>query len=140
MIKKLLNFSGISIIAITVIFITFMIIKDIEYRKPRVPGDKTNNINVMLERIDGWKKIEGIDVLIDEDDLDMIDGSTATIPITAEILRQFFDYTDDKIKITNAIYHSTTHSAYVNLANVGSNTKIIFVTPPSEDELDLQDE
>ena len=140
MTKKMVNLSGIAIITITIIFIAFMIAKDIEYRRPRVPGDQTNNINVMLERIEGWEKIDGIEAVIDKEDLDMIDGSTATIPITAEILRQFFDYTDEQVKSSYVIHHSTTHNAYVNLAHERSNTGIIFVTPPSEDELKLQDE
>jgi phosphate transport system substrate-binding protein len=103
--------------------------------------DKTGNINVMLIRPANWRKIIDAPV-ISEKEMKLIDGSTATIPITAELFRQFFDYSDEKLnEMYVAYYHSTTHYAYINLIERQSawslgtpNTSLIFVTPPSEEE------
>lgn len=87
----------------------------------------------------GWQKIID-EPVIPEKDMNIIDGSTATIPITAELYRQFFDYTDKKLNTSyyEKFYHSTTHYAYVNLIErrYGRSTpkNLIFVTPPSEEE------
>lgn len=103
--------------------------------------DKTYAINVMLQRPENWHKITQISFL-NYKDMAMIDGSTATIPITAEIARQFFDLSNEKI--SGAFRHNTTHDAYVNLIdkNVQSidlssqeqTVSLIFVTPPSDEE------
>lgn len=114
---------------------------------PQKPGisDKTANINVMLTRPAGWKKIIS-DAVISKDKMDMIDGSTATLPITAEILRQFYDYSDNLVNQSGFAFHSTTHNAYLNLINrtpknyYGNTIQIvslIFVTAPSEEEQQL---
>ena len=105
-------------------------------------ADKTENINVMLRRPENWQKIID-EPIIPEKNMNIIDGSTATIPITAELYRQFFDYSDDKINEAYyyGAYHNTTHYAYIHLIERGqgqSNPKsIIFVTPPSEEELQM---
>ena len=104
-------------------------------------ADRTgnDNINVMLTRPDHWKRIIDSPV-IDEEDMAVLDGSTATIPITAELFRQLFGYTDDQIAQTPVVYHSTTHRAYLALIDKGYKTEysyrtsLIFVTPPSEEE------
>jgi len=99
---------------------------------------------VMLTRPDNWRKIAAGPVITDAE-ATIIDGSTATIPITAELLRQFFDYTDEQIEQNSIVFHSTTHSAYINL--IDSEIKgsvysavypvsLIFVTPPSDEELE----
>ena len=94
-------------------------------------GLKDNrNINVMIKRSEDWKKFVKKPV-IEEEFMKRIDGSTATIPVTAELYRQFFDYPDDKIN--NDLYHATTHQAYLNLIN--GKKDIIFVTEPSKEEL-----
>jgi len=102
-----------------------------------VLADSLTNINVTLKRADNWKKIIDTPV-ISQNDLLMIDGSTATLPITAELCRQFWDHSDRRI--AEAINHSTTHSAYVNLINQYHRVRIIFVTPPSKEELQLAEE
>lgn len=102
-----------------------------------VKGIKDNpSINVMVKRAENWEKIVS-DPVINEDFLKHIDGSTATIPVTAEIYRQFFDYSDEKIN--NDVYHATTHQAYLNLIN-RKGKDIIFVTEPSKEELKLAKE
>lgn len=102
-------------------------------------ADKTSNINVMLTRPDNWRKIAKSSV-ISEQEMAIIDGSTATIPITAELFRQFYDFDDSHVNRNGVVYHSTTHSAYMNLINreykasATHQTSLIFVTPPSEEE------
>jgi len=116
-------------------------------QKPLGVRDRTNNnINVMLERLDNWEKIAG-EAVISEEDMAIIDGSTATIPVTAELFRQFFDFADFEIYDNAVVYHSTTHDAYINLIDKSSRiwderesraraVSLIFVTPPSDEELD----
>ena len=94
-------------------------------------NNSSDHINVMMRRADNWEKIVDT-VVIDEEFLKKIDGSTATVPITSELYRQFFDYDDSYINDT--VYHSTTHNAYMNLIDK-KETDIIFVTEPSKDEL-----
>jgi phosphate transport system substrate-binding protein len=74
----------------------------------------------------------------------IIDGSTATIPITAELYRQFYDASESSIEANPVVKHSTTHNAYMNLIDnkpryssgtYSRATSLIFVTPPSEEEL-----
>jgi phosphate transport system substrate-binding protein len=117
-------------------------------------GDKTAsiNVNVMRTRTADWKKIID-EPIISKEDMRIIDGSTATIPITAEIFRQFWNYSDKQLNSEKAVIHSTTHNAYLNLINYrtqGSDSinnpgsgkndsgsfpvSLIFVTPPSDEE------
>lgn len=115
-----------------------------------VEDDKTANINVMLTRPDGWEKIQTEKIRLSQNTFNRIDGSTATIPITAELARQFCDASDDEIK--TYVHHNTTHNAYVNLIytsaglshedihNYYTDKSIIFVTEPSEEELALAKE
>lgn len=110
--------------------------------------DKTANVNVMLTRPDNWEKIESGKIEFNANNFSGIDGSTATIPITAELARQFCNVSDDNIK--SYVNHNTTHCAYINLINSASNnwadegehlnTQIIFVTEPSTDELKYAEE
>lgn len=107
-------------------------------REPVGIADRTNNVNVMLTRPDNWKKIVKEPVITIKD-MAMIDGSTATIPITAELFRQFFDFTDMQVERNDVVLHSTTHSAYLNLIDrqprvSDIRTSLIFVTPPSDEE------
>ena len=87
-------------IACVIVLISLLLTGKIIYNAVNSPktgiGDKTVNINVMLTRPSGWEKIIS-DPVINKNKMDMIDGSTATLPITAEILRQFYDYTDDLV-------------------------------------------
>ncbi|MCL1858408.1 MAG: substrate-binding domain-containing protein [Oscillospiraceae bacterium] len=105
-----------------------------------IPADMSPNVNVMLKRPDNWQKIIENPVISENDMLRIIDGSTATIPITAELFRQFYDYTDAKLNEEYIGYtHSTTHYAYINLIERRygrSDPKyLIFVTPPSTGEV-----
>lgn len=113
-----------------------------------ITEDKTANINVMLTRPDNWEMIQTGKISLTEEDLAMIDGSTATIPITAELARQFCDASDENI--SDFIDHNTTHYAYKNLIytqnkrdNDGREIPpkyLIFATYPSEDEFDMASE
>ncbi len=121
------------------------------------PGtsDQLRNINIPLTRAHNWRRVVDTPV-IPEETMQYIDGSTATIPITAELLRQFYGYSDDAVAQSPYVHHSTTHTAYYNLVFTGiarrkaqemgvdpeitSSSRLadlIFVTPPSEEELAL---
>ena len=56
--------------------------------------DQSQNINVMLTRPENWHQIAAKQLLT-HDQFAGIDGSTATIPITAELARQFCGASDD---------------------------------------------
>jgi len=134
-----------AIILISLILIGWIFYNSINPKKIGIT-DKTVNINVMMTRPSGWKKIVS-ESLMSKNDLDIIDGSTATIPITAEILRQFYGYSDELVNIQGVVFHSTTHDAYLNLINKKSKSynqsdlqlpiSLIFVTAPSEEEEQL---
>ena len=125
-------------IAMSVQMIIYIILN-----KPQPVGipDQTGseNINVMLTCPNNWKKIIDTPV-ISKKDMAILDGSTATIPITAELFRQFFDYYDSQIEQNSIVHHSITHNAYLALIDKGYKTEssyttsLIFVTPPSDEE------
>jgi phosphate transport system substrate-binding protein len=105
--------------------------------------DQESNINVELRRADDWRRLVDTPVL-SEQELALIDGSTATVPITAELLRQFYGYPDDELWSSELLYHSSTPNAYDNLIyryerTSGDvklpNVSLILVTPPSSEEL-----
>lgn len=108
-----------------------------------IENDKTANINVMLTRPDNWEKIQTDQISITKEDLMTIDGSTATIPITAELARQFCNASDDDI--SEFIDHNTTHNAYYNLIHTKrgrmdenySRKYLIFATEPSVEEIKM---
>ncbi|MCM1226561.1 MAG: substrate-binding domain-containing protein [Clostridium sp.] len=113
-----------------------------------ITEDKTANINVMLTRPDNWEMIQTGKISLTEEDLAMIDGSTATVPITAELARQFCGASDDNI--SDLIDHNTTHFAYRNLIYTRKKPSgytdeippkyLIFATEPSEEELSMASE
>jgi len=115
------------------------------------------NINALLRRSDDWRKIAGKPLFETQEALLMIDGSTATVPITAELLRQFYGVKDEELDgsyYPNCVSHSTTHQAYKNLvegcarawaAREGDTwepppVRILFATPPSAEEKTLAEE
>ncbi|MHB1454649.1 MAG: PstS family phosphate ABC transporter substrate-binding protein [Saccharofermentanales bacterium] len=127
-----------SVLIAMVLAVGGLIIYHMQNQEPVGIADKTSNINVMLTRPDHWEKIAD-DPVIDVSDMAVLDGSTATIPITAELFRQFYDFTDSQIE-QRVAFHSTTHSAYLNLIDrqyrldASHQTSLILVTPPSEEE------
>lgn len=115
----------------------------------------SENVNVMLTRPDNWRQIAS-QALLSHEEFAGIDGSTATIPITAELARQFWNVSDEKISAY--VSHNMTDVAYDNLIGSKPNTlswgtgeldehsfeisekaeknvSLVFATPPSEDEL-----
>jgi len=131
-----------SLILLLSIILSGMIYYNISHQGDYEPADQTENINVMLTRAEDWHKVVDTEVITLKD-MAMIDGSTATIPITAELLRQFWNYTDMQVEDSGIIYHSTTHIAYENLIDKEytyfyedekSTYDLIFVTSPSEYE------
>ncbi|MBQ8960748.1 MAG: substrate-binding domain-containing protein [Ruminococcus sp.] len=108
---------------------------------------RSSNINVMLTRPDDWHIIQSGKISLSKEDFSWIDGSTATIPITAELARQFCNASDDEVE--SFVDHNTTHYAYEYLLYDqarytvhGSLSKykdkdLIFVTEPSEDEIKI---
>lgn len=107
--------------------------------------DKTANINVMLTRPDNWEKLDLGGFTLDKSDFKYIDGSTATIPITAELARQCCGASDDDID--EYVDHNTTGNAYYNLLMTAQEMphgveyasyktkKLLFATEPSIDEI-----
>lgn len=99
-----------------------------------------SNINVLLEAPDNWEQIMTDKDIISDDIFDQIDGSTATIPITAELIRQKYGKDAD---VNSFFKHNTTHNAYENLVYTkvyedhDPKTSVIFVTPPSDEETAL---
>lgn len=108
------------------------------------------NINILRGRPDNWRRIAS-ERMLEHEDFAQIDGSTATIPITSELARQFCDADDDSIR--QYVCHNTTHNAYTNLMTRGTNdiiindgekvsdiVRLIFVTQPSDEELAMAQE
>lgn len=65
--------------------------------------------------------------------LPRLDGSTATIPLSEGWVSDLLGYTPNQAQ--SFVKHNTTHNAYVNL--IDGKCDIIFVTPPSSDELKM---
>jgi phosphate transport system substrate-binding protein len=151
--KKAAVISG-GILIIFTLAVAGIVIYTASNQKPLGIADRTDNINMMLASPDNWEKIAA-EAIISEAEMAIIDGSTATIPITAELFRQFFGYSDRQIEESRIVLHSTTHSAYMHLidradkaswyygyeeygeykeANELYPVSLIFVTAPSEEE------
>ncbi|HBD64062.1 MAG TPA: hypothetical protein DC038_06435 [Clostridiales bacterium] len=62
-----------------------------------------------------------------------IDGSTATIPLSEKLASELLSMSAEEAK--EFIKHNTTHNAYENL--IEDKADVIFVTEPSEDELNM---
>ncbi|MDR1183323.1 MAG: substrate-binding domain-containing protein [Coriobacteriales bacterium] len=106
--------------------------------------DKTADysINVELKRASDWQRLV-TEPVISESEFALVDGSTATVPITAELLRQFYGYSDEQVANSPFIWHSTTDRAYQYLADETGRyldgehperVRLILVTPPSAEE------
>lgn len=117
------------------------------------PDQVYENTNVMLSRADDWRQI-ATQKLLSFQDFAGIDGSTATIPITAEIARQFCGASDEEVY--DYVIHHTTDVAYRKLIRGKKNilewydengeeqtykhpVRFLFATPPSEEEYALAD-
>lgn len=98
----------------------------------------SSSVNVSLQRSDDWYRIVKDKSRLSALDLKHIDGSTATIPITAELFRQYMNINDREIKYY--VDHNTTGPAYENLILGNYKKNIILVTEPSEDELAMAKE
>lgn len=106
-----------------------------------VDTEENKNVNVMLERGENWTKLVD-EPIVSQKFFEQVDGSTATIPITAELLRQFYDLSDGTV--SDYFHHNTTHNAYENLigrnynrlhdVDCGQPVSLIFATYPSEEE------
>lgn len=132
--------------------------KDMLGDQPDLTGDYSysrqyDSVNVILTRPDNWRQIATEKLLIEHGEFAGIDGSTATIPITAELARQFCGVSDDDI--IGYVSHNTTHYAYEYLIEGRTNylyaydpewkeyehqVRLVFATPPSEDEYALANE
>lgn len=71
------------------------------------------------------------DPIFTDEDYPIVDGSTATIPLSQAFEANFKGKKVDEVEIN----HSKTHNAYVNLIN--NEVDLILVTEPSADELAL---
>ena len=139
--KKLVIVLGILILAVG-LTVSGYVVYAMMTREEVGVADQTSadNINVMLTRADNWVRLVDSPVIAKED-MVILDGSTATIPVTAELFRQFFNYTDAQVHSEPLVYHSMTDQAYRLLIEGDSSrewnrdTSLIFVTPPSADEL-----
>ncbi|MBQ7186634.1 MAG: substrate-binding domain-containing protein [Ruminococcus sp.] len=121
----------------------------------KLSGYSSRDVNVMLTRPEGWKQIATRSLLTYED-FAGIDGSTATVPITAELARQFCGASDDpnanpgKNYVGSFVNHNKTDVAYDNLIQKSGNeicwfngetdivtrrpVGLVIATPPSADE------
>lgn len=145
--RGFLRYVPLGILGLTAVgVIGLSIYEAVLYRNGRsIEHDKTANVNVMLTRPEDWKHIGTGQIRLTKEDFFHIDGSTATIPITAELARQFCDAPDEAIG--DYVDHNTTHYAYEYLITGGCphnstdyHKTLIFVTQPSEDELALAGE
>lgn len=93
------------------------------------------NVNAALKRPEGWRQIAADPPKFSKADLRHIDGSTATIPITAELIRQFVKPEDADIQYY--VNHNTTGPAYENLILGKAKKTILFATEHSEAERKL---
>lgn len=101
-----------------------------EMKAERLERKMSASVNVMLQKPDDWKQIMNGRFTPEEINFHRIDGSTATIPITAELARQVISPDTD---VYLSVDHNTTHVAYENLI-VSKSKDLIFVTPPSDEE------
>lgn len=137
--KKILTVFGWIVIAagLALIYISGMEMGEFVREK----GDRTSDVkteyrtyspavNVMLQKPEKWRQIASENPVMSRSSVNIIDGSTATIPITAELCRQFINSNCQVEKLVN---HNTTHNAYENLIKK-KGKHIIFVTPPSDEE------
>lgn len=69
-------------------------------------------------------------------DFPNVDGSTATYPLTVAFGKRLLGLDDTSVR--GLLTHNTTHNAYVNLLE--KKADIIFVTPPSDEELTMAKE
>jgi len=139
LIMKVLSKIAFLIALIAVLFSLSAVITNV-YKENNPPvADRTENINVLLEKGENWERIvETIPVKINDiplakENYPVIDGSTATIPMSMEFARQLLDMSESEIK--DFVKHNTTHYAYVNL--IEKKADIIFVSEPSDEELAL---
>ena len=142
---KIPSYIAFFLIMIAFVMVLSFIIKAITVYKNggEIENDRTANVNVMLTRPENWEKIQTGKISITKEDLMTIDGSTATIPITAELARQFCNASDDNI--SESIDHNTTHNAYYNLIHTKkgrmdenySRKYLIFATEPSVEEIKM---
>ena len=56
---------------------------------PLPDADMTDSYEYLVRRPDNWRRLVD-EALLTKEEMTIIDGSTATIPITAELYRQFF--------------------------------------------------
>lgn len=124
--------------------------KDMLGKKEDAVNDTTHygstSVNTEIVRSQDWKHIAS-QAIISSEEFAGIDGSTATIPITAELARQFWDVQDNNLKYY--VSHNKTDEAYENLILKEKNkiwgasgwrketVHLVFATPPSQDEYDL---
>jgi len=123
-------------------------------------GQIARSVKELHERLPGWQKIAQMPLFADMGKLMMVDGSRQTVPLTAELLRQFYDVTDESLDRRAAqeggtqewwriIAHSGTQEAYRCLAKGYSRSsaadgdskwgqesvQILFVTAPAAELL-----
>ncbi len=74
---------------------------------------------------------KGVSLHFSPEEYPRVDGSTLTIPFSEAVGAAVMNLPIEEAR--QYILHNTTHNAYVNL--IDGNADIIFVTPPSEEEL-----
>ncbi|GAB1475760.1 hypothetical protein MASR2M70_05920 [Bacillota bacterium] len=74
---------------------------------------------------------QGVSLHFTPEEYPRVDGSTLTIPFSEAVGAAVMDLPIEEAR--QYILHNTTHNAYVNL--IDGKADIIFVTPPSEEEL-----
>ncbi len=112
--------------------------EDIIKEQNKISGEYfySDSVNILLNYPQNWRQIMTEKVFTDDSFFERIDGSTATIPITGELVRQIKgDKSYSGSVLNDYIDHNTTHTAYEKL--ISKEKDLIFVTPPSDEEQKL---
>ncbi len=141
-IMKILSKASLLIAFAAIIFSLAAVVTNV-YKETNPPiADRTSDINVLLEKDINWKRIvqstpvKVNTIYLTRENYPRVDGSTATIPMSREFARQLLNMGEEEIR--GFVYHNKTHEAYVNLIN--KDADIIFVSEPSDEELNLAKE
>ena len=119
------------LVGVTVPAIAFGILNadKVQIKKEYKQADYGDDISLLMREPKDWRQFDISDVGLNAYDVSRIDGSTATIPVTAELFRQLGDRYGDRY--SNYPDHSKTSEAYENLI-YGSREVVLAVAPSEE--------
>jgi ABC-type phosphate transport system, periplasmic component len=123
--------SVVLLLGVTVPAVAFGIINadKVIVRKNYKEVDFADDVYLLMQEPKNWRDLDLSDAGFNEYDVSMIDGSTATIPVTAELFRQLGDRYGDLY--SNYPDHSKTSEAYEKLLS-GERNVVLAVAPSEE--------